>query len=239
MSPSPPSASFAALSTHLLQTARLAHAPSGPPTSQPLTASIAGLSLHPTLEATLHMLNGDLPSAHFLVRHMQAPPAVEGMLLHGILHRVEGDFGNARAWVGDVADAGEGFVPKRRDAGEKLEEGVAREVRRCGQGEGEGEGEGGENPALLSFVYGEAGVQAAMELIDDVEFFRKRKGGDAERRSLELTVREELGCVLEWCSSKFGTGEWADATSAWTKNSDEVQKMSNDMVSGGKGYREF
>lgn len=30
---------------------------------------------------------------------------VEGMLLHGILHRVEADSGNARAWVGDVRDA--------------------------------------------------------------------------------------------------------------------------------------
>ena len=36
---------------------------------------------------------------------MQALPAVKGMLLHGILHRVEADSGNARAWVGDVCDA--------------------------------------------------------------------------------------------------------------------------------------
>jgi hypothetical protein len=45
-----------------------------------LTSSISALELHPTLEAALHLLNGDLPSAHFLVRHMQGPPAVEGML---------------------------------------------------------------------------------------------------------------------------------------------------------------
>lgn len=30
---------------------------------------------------------------------------VEGILLHRILHRVEADSGNARAWVGDVRDA--------------------------------------------------------------------------------------------------------------------------------------
>jgi hypothetical protein len=72
-----------------------------------LTAQIAGLQLHPTLEAALHILNHDLPSAHFLVRHMQSTPAVEGMLLHGILHRIEGDYDNARAWYSDVAgDAG-------------------------------------------------------------------------------------------------------------------------------------
>ena len=33
---------------------------------------------------------------------MQAAPAYEAMYLHGILHRVEGDYDNARAWYGDV-----------------------------------------------------------------------------------------------------------------------------------------
>ena len=36
---------------------------------------------------------------------MQAPPAFEGMFLHGILHRIEGDYDNARAWYGNVADS--------------------------------------------------------------------------------------------------------------------------------------
>jgi hypothetical protein len=78
-----------------------------------------------------------------------------------------------------------------------------------------------------------------LELIDDVEYFRKRKGGSGERGSLEETVREEMERVVEWCSKKFGTGEWRDARSAWTKNSEEVQRMSDLMVSGGKGFREF
>lgn len=66
---------------------------------------IANLCLHPTLEAALHILNLDLPSAHFLLRHMQCAPAWEGMFLHGILHRVEGDYDNARAWYRDVKDS--------------------------------------------------------------------------------------------------------------------------------------
>ncbi|KAG7004242.1 hypothetical protein G7Y79_00026g058260 [Physcia stellaris] len=73
--------------------------------SPSLTGPIAALQLHPTLEAALHILNGDLPAAHFLVRHMQAEPAVEGMFLHGILHRVEGDYENARAWYGNVSSS--------------------------------------------------------------------------------------------------------------------------------------
>lgn len=70
-----------------------------------LGKEIANLSLHPTLEAALHILNLDLPSAHFLLRHMQCEPAWEGMFLHGILHRVEGDYDNARAWYRDVKDS--------------------------------------------------------------------------------------------------------------------------------------
>lgn len=160
------------------------------------------------------------------------------MLLHGILHRCEGDFDNARAWIGDVGDAVAGFVPKHRAEGERLDEGVKREVARCGAKCAEG-AEEEEEGDLIAFVYGETGVEAAMELIDDIEFFRKRKGGAGEKGSLEVTVREEMERVVEWCSKKFGTGEWTDARSAWTKNSEEVQKMSDDMVSGGKGFREF
>ena len=70
-----------------------------------LCHQISSLSLHPVLETTLHILNGDLPSAHFLVRHMQAEPAFEAMYLHGILHRVEGDYANARAWYRNVEDS--------------------------------------------------------------------------------------------------------------------------------------
>lgn len=66
---------------------------------------IANLSLHPTLEAALHIMNLDLPSAHFLLRHMQSAPAWEAMFLHGVLHRIEGDYANARAWYEDVKDS--------------------------------------------------------------------------------------------------------------------------------------
>jgi len=95
---------FPVLYTHLLSLPPPLIPPSHPP-NPTLTTAIAALSLHPTLEAACHILNSDLPSAHFLVRHMQAPPALEGMFLHGILHRVEGDYDNARAWYGNVKDS--------------------------------------------------------------------------------------------------------------------------------------
>jgi hypothetical protein len=172
---------FNEISTHLLSTALLA-LPPVKPTSPTLTPQIASLHLHPSLESALHILNGDLPSAHFLLRHMQAPPAVEGMLLHGILHRCEGDFPNARAWISDVSDACAGYLPKHRAEGVKLDAGVAEEVARHDVEDGD--------VGLMGFVYG---VEGALGLVDDVEYFRKRKGGPGERGSLEETVREEIG----------------------------------------------
>lgn len=140
---------------------------------------------------------------------------------------------NAEAWIGDVADACEGFVPKRKEKGERLDEETA---GACGcRGEGR---------TLLEFVYGEEGNgEEAKRLVRDVEAFRKGKRGGSEwegrKERLDERVREELGRVLEWCVMKFGKETWVDATSAWVKNSEKVQKMSDDMVSGGKGYREF
>ncbi|KAG9558743.1 hypothetical protein KCU71_g19804, partial [Aureobasidium melanogenum] len=83
-----------------------------------LTDKIASLYLHPALEALLHLLNHDLPSAHFLVRHMQSDPAFEAMYLHGILHRIEGDFNNTRAWYHDVSNEEKAEVEKKKDQGE-------------------------------------------------------------------------------------------------------------------------
>jgi hypothetical protein len=82
--------------------------PSPYPHDKTLSHKISDLSLHPTLEALLHILNADLSSAHFLCRHMQNKPAWEGMYIHGLLHRVEGDYRNAEAWYGDVAES-DGF----------------------------------------------------------------------------------------------------------------------------------
>ena len=88
---------FSALYTHILTLSPPLTLPAKP-TSTNLTLQISDLSLHPTLKAALYILNNNLPSAHFLIRHTQAPPAYEGMFLHGILHRIEGDHDNARAW---------------------------------------------------------------------------------------------------------------------------------------------
>lgn len=190
---------FPALYTHILATTPPPLLPPSNPTSPTLTARISSLSLHPTLEAALHILNHDLPSAHFLVRHMQAPPAHEGMFLHGILHRVEGDYDNARAWYGDVAGSE-----------------VFKEVW------------GGEN----------GGEEEARAFIGRVEgFVKKKEGGNKE--GLEKESLREIKAVVEFCRRKFGEGEVLDASEAWVRPGEETRKMGEDMVSGGKGYRNF
>lgn len=215
------------ISQTLIPNTSLVHPPRNPQDAQ-LTAAIADLRVHPTIEALLHILNHDLPSAHFLVRHMQAPPAVEGMLLHGILHRAEGDFNNARAWISDVADACEGYQPKHKEDGQKLDPEVAKQV--------------GSNcdisSSLIKFVYGDEEPQS---LIDAVEEFRGKKKSERTdgKEDVEKRIRGEAKKVLEWCKSKFGDGVFDDATKAWVKNSEEISKISGDMVSGGKGYRKF
>lgn len=168
-----------------------------------LTAQIADCQLHPTLEAALHLLNHDLPSAHFLVRHMQSPPAIEGMLLHGILHRIEGDYDNARAWYGDVAEDEMG--------GQLLDKAWSAESGK--------------------------GKEGALEFVDKVEKLKKKREGD--KAALGEESKDEIRAVLSWCEEKFGTEKWKDASEAWVRPDEKIQQKGNDMVSGGRGHRDF
>jgi hypothetical protein len=53
--------------------------------------------LHSVLawKAVLHLWNDSLDAAHELVQHLETPT---GAALHGIMHRREGDFDNAKYW---------------------------------------------------------------------------------------------------------------------------------------------
>lgn len=68
------------------------------PNHPELTSPIADLGVHPALEAALHLANGDLYSAHFLVRKAQGG-AKEIDWGHAILHRLEGDWGNSKVGI--------------------------------------------------------------------------------------------------------------------------------------------
>jgi hypothetical protein len=190
--------------------------------------NITQLSVHPVIESALHILNLDLPSAHFLLRHMQAQPAWEAMYLHGILHRVEGDLDNARAWYGDVKDS---------DVFQSVWEKIDSTPHENGKTADESSTEA---------------FSKAMSFIDQVEVQKNSLLSQEKRRSadqplngntdlaslIEMSV-EELRGVLSFCERKFGTVEVVDASKAWISMNEKHADQAAQMITGGEGWREF
>ena len=177
-----------------------------------LSDKIASLYLHPALEALLHIFNHDLPSAHFLVRHMQSDPAYEGMYIHGILHRIEGDLDNARAWYCDVA-ASEPF--------ELIWNKATEEERRAVQGYSK------KLPPQKS----------ARNFLDDVGKLIQQPHQDAT--TLRTESRRELEDLLKWCIDRFGQERYVDATKVWVQPRQDISEKGQQMVTGSEGFRKF
>ncbi|SNX82175.1 uncharacterized protein MEPE_00881 [Melanopsichium pennsylvanicum] len=76
-----------------------------------LQGAIADASFHPSIEACLHLINSDLYSAHFLVRKAQGGSRYLDWL-HAILHKLEGDFRNAKMWYTDLGKFNTGALDK-------------------------------------------------------------------------------------------------------------------------------
>lgn len=210
------SSSFNDLYTHL-QTFPTPLLPPGKSIDGNLTDQISSLYLHPALEALLHILNHDLPSAHFLCRKMQSAPAYEGMYIHGLLHRIEGDYDNTRAWYFNVQDAecftsvwGEATQEERKEA-----EGIKHQYRV------------GKVPAQ----------KKTRDFLDKIELLKKKKQGD--KNALEEESKREIEELVQWCVNKFGTNKLDDATQAWVGNSDEIRQKGQNMTTGTEGHRKF
>ncbi|CAD0093904.1 unnamed protein product [Aureobasidium vineae] len=180
-----------------------------------LTDKISSLYLHPALEALLHLLNHDLPSAHFLVRHMQSDPAFEAMYLHGILHRIEGDFNNTRAWYYDVFSS----EPFELVWGKATDEEKAEVEKKKSQGETK-------MPPQKS----------ARDFVDSLEKLSK---GQGDKEALAKESRREFDTVLDWCIEKFGTEKHTDASKAWVQPSQDISQKGQNMVTGNEGFRKF
>lgn len=243
-----------------------------------LTSDIASLELHPTLEATLHILNNDLPSAHFLVRHMQdvvptgkangtqrsqwsqaaassdqsrteadhaggkavngandegtsaeqandrqghdqnsaEPPKLEGILLHAILHRVEGDYENAKAWYRDVDEAARSHTSGAASSGQP-----------------------GQPRNAFEATWSD--LDSAIRFVDGIQALRSGKLSitASSKAELEEQHRHELDSMFRWCETRYGKTRWEEASSEFTGMAQKHKDIAQKMTIGGEGWRSF
>ena len=116
------------------------------------------------------------------------------MLLHAILHRIEGDYDNTMAWYKNVADS-----------------------------------------EVFTRVWD--GEEAARELIGKAETLVKK--GEGSKQESEKESLREIKAMVDYCRVKFGQEEVRNAIGAWVKPGEDHRKMGEEMVTGGKGYRQF
>lgn len=232
-----------------------------------LTADIAALQFHPALEAALHIQNHDLVSAHFLVRHMQGPPAFEGMLLHGVLHRLEGDFGNARAWYSDAKESdvyrkvhgGYGITwkqykewerkkeerkAKKADAAREAEKGKEKEEEESGDSDSDEESSDDELKQYFSYrqEYSwdeEPDLDRGQIFLNQMQKYVESGGKEGDEKALWDQNFEEIEAILSFCARKFGTLRIMDASGAWVEPPKEIRQMGQDQVSGNSRFRKF
>lgn len=225
-----------------------------------LCTAIAALEVHPALEALLHILNGDLSSAHFLTRHMESPPAFEGMTMHALLHRVEGDIENARCWYFDVMDADVFKYAWLSDATDP-----SAHLTNGGQSEGDHAGPT-INSKMSDYKSGKSKYaskpEAARDLapaqitefLDRIQTLRRHTikpsanplqvGASRETETSELSAMSarEIERLRTWCETKFGTEKWTDARSEYVgvgEQRGEISDKKSAMLVGGEGFRKF
>lgn len=209
---------------------------SNPPWSPTLKASIADAQLHPLIEVTLHIMNDDLFSAHFLLRKLQEDDW--GKWLHGLLHAREGDLRNAKCWYRDVPPALLRLFyvqpTSRPDAGDSGASDThvlaSRALDRFSVALGKGAKEVRRDTDESGLVpeEGRAYSEAQIDKIGEED----REGMvEAARRQLW----RELVALLEQLVGMYGWKEW-DGTQAYTKDSQGMKEKGRVL---GEGWRTF
>jgi hypothetical protein len=158
---------------------------------------------------------------------MQAAPAWEAMYLHGLLHRIEGDLDNARAWYGDVKES---EVFKRVWGGMNPEE---------------------DDPSNQT-ASSETAFQSAMSFLDAIEVHKDsllsaKACSDRISSHNDVPGKDELADVslreirrlLSFCEEKFGIGPLVDASDVWVSMNEKHADKAGQMITGGEGWRVF
>jgi len=94
---------------------------------------------------------------------------------------------------------------------------------------------------VFRLVWGEDGLQRALNFVRDIEETRKQKlgGRDVTKfQNLQEESKREISAVIDFCEGKFGTGKIEDASSIWVQDEKSSGKGS-EMVIGGEGWRQF
>lgn len=154
---------------------------------------------------------------------MQSPPAWEAMYLHGILHRIEGDIDNARAWYRDVKD-GDVFKTVWSDDDDN-------------------------DPNSNTGSAPSHALDRANSFLDKVESYKASllsssvQNRPAESTTSADTIRDmslhELRRVLSFCETKFGTDPVTDVSDVWVSMADKHKDQAAQMITSGEGWREF
>ena len=196
--------------------------------------TIAALSLHPVLESILHILNCDLPSAHFLCRHAEISPKYESMYVHGILHRVEGDIDNTRAWYGNVKET-EMFQAIWSD--ERSEDHNIPEIAKQGWERFLDRLERYRDRTRSRS--GKGGWEQDEDKLDPSEV----KDWGEEEQLLRETSLWEMKQALRYLEQRFGLDQVNDASQEFLgkmeSGKEEYAKVAQNMVTGGEGWRTF
>jgi hypothetical protein len=135
------------------------------------------------------------------------------MFLHGILHRIEGDYDNARMWYSDV---------KESEIYQKIwgSDGLTfKEVSHKTGMEGE--------------------LDAGQKFLITIQKFKESKTEDGDSENLEAESRREIETIIDWCVTKFGKERILDASEVWVKPSDDLRNIGEAQVSGSAGRRKF
>ncbi|KZT19862.1 hypothetical protein NEOLEDRAFT_1141489 [Neolentinus lepideus HHB14362 ss-1] len=185
-------------------------------------------------------MNYSLYAPHFILRKMQNSRG--GQHLHGILHRVEGDYENARIWYREASGT---ETPPTEVTNREGEDVFVEFWARQTQLLKDTDAEKIEDKAQRARA-------AAIAFVDRVEKMKEQsKGqvfeaglGTAERKELEDISKAELNAIAEWAGKKFGWESWGegvggakDASSAYTGNTQEQKEVF--MKQMGEGIRSF
>ena len=159
---------------------------------------------------------------------MEAAPAFEAMFLHAILHRVEGDYANAKAWYTSVAE-GQGEAD--------LEAGTDDEPVAKSEADAKVKPSSKANPEPGVFEAVWKSSSRGFEYLASVEDYVRFGRGD--RDELERQGRAELERTIAYLRGKFGDESWQNAASEWRFAEGETKVIKEKMILGDRGYRVF